>query len=266
MGDLRSIEDLEIDLLLEGVYHRFGLDFRGYTRAPLKSKLRELMQAHGLKTVSGLQEQVMHDARAREAFLRALAGPRRALFHDPEFFAALREHAFPWLRTCPFIKIWVAEHAEDALALAILLEEAGLYERASIYATASDATLLDELRAGVLDSIAECAGNYRDAGGARDFGAYCRELNGRVVLDPRVQRHIVWAQYSLASDASFNEFDLIVCRHVLDAFAPALARRAHKLFYESLCEFGMLALGQAPITLFHYQALAPPQGIFRRSS
>jgi chemotaxis protein methyltransferase CheR len=72
MGELHALEDLEINLLLEGVYHCFELDLRGYGRARLKSKLRDLMQAQGVKTVSGLQEQVMHDARALEAFVRAL--------------------------------------------------------------------------------------------------------------------------------------------------------------------------------------------------
>ena len=60
-----------------------------------------------------------------------------SMFRDPAFFAALRNVALPRLRTYPYLRIWNAGCArgEEPWSLAILLHEAGLLERARIYAT-----------------------------------------------------------------------------------------------------------------------------------
>src|ERR1700754_345357 len=87
----QALEDLEVDLLLEGVFQHFGYDLRGYQRAPLKRRLRALMHDHGLATVSALQEQVLHDARMGEALLRIADGAEGQLFDDPDHLHALRE-------------------------------------------------------------------------------------------------------------------------------------------------------------------------------
>jgi chemotaxis protein methyltransferase CheR len=61
---------------------------------------------------------------------------------------------------------------------------------------------------------------------------------------------VTWAQHNLVTDASFNEFHLVVCMNVLIYFRPALQQRAHHLFYESLVRSGFLALGQRESLIF----------------
>src|SRR3546814_18952013 len=59
------------------------------------------------------------------------------MFRDPEVFACLRRDVFPVLASYPHINIWQAgcAHGEEIYSLAILPNEAGLYERTRIYAT-----------------------------------------------------------------------------------------------------------------------------------
>jgi chemotaxis protein methyltransferase CheR len=68
-----AVEELETELLLEAVFQRFGHDFRAYDRARLRRRLADAMRARGAATLSGLQEQVLHDAAAASRLLRILA-------------------------------------------------------------------------------------------------------------------------------------------------------------------------------------------------
>jgi chemotaxis protein methyltransferase CheR len=270
---MQSVEDIEIELLLEGVFLRFGYDFRGYQRAPLRRKLHSLMQANGLKSVSALQECVMHDQAIAEALLRALTMRRAALFDDPEYCHALRQALGSWLRSCPAPKVWIAEctAAEDAYTLAILLAEEDLYEKTQIFATGSNETLLREASEGsfALDRFAEYGENYRRSGGKQSLSDYCHEVDGRAVFVPQVRSNIIWAQYNLATDASFNEFEVIVCRSALPDFGVSLRRRTLQLFDDSLSLFGMVSIGGtddlelAPFAT-RYKAISRQQGLYRR--
>jgi chemotaxis protein methyltransferase CheR len=270
---MQSVEDLEIDLLLEGVYRRFGQDFRGYRRESVRHRLHALMRSAGLKTVSSLQDRVMHDEAACDLLLRALTIQPAGMFDDPGYFHALRTAIVPWLRSCPSPKIWVAEcvAAEEVCALAILLAEEGVHEKTQIFATAANESLLEEAKAGEfpLERWPEYAENYRRCGGRADFADYCSEARGRAVFSTGLRSNVTWAQYSLATDASFNEFQLIVCRNVLSDFGAALNRRALQLFYDSMPLFGILSVGSddglnaAPF-VSRYRAIAEEQGLYRR--
>jgi chemotaxis protein methyltransferase CheR len=283
------LEDLEIELLLLGLWARFGHDLRGYARAQLKERMHRFIAAAGLNTVSGLQERMLHDSAARAAFLESLAPPdeqggrlrRRdvllsprerggpTVFADADFYDGLRGQVLPWLRTHPWIRIWVAEcgSGEDVYTLAILLEEAGLYDKARIYATSVHPESLSAARAGVLDSFDAVEASCRAPGGDASLAKLCRPVDGRAVVAPSLHRHIVWGEHSLVTDASLNEFHLTVCRGgVLAGYAPRLRRRAWQLFHDSLAPFGVLASDQAPdMPPFdvRFQAM-PGTGLYRR--
>jgi chemotaxis protein methyltransferase CheR len=268
-----SIEDLEIELLLEGVYRLFGQDFRGYRRDSIRHRVHALMHGAGLKTVSALQERVMHDPAAGNVLLRALSIQPAVLFDDPVYFHALREAMVPWLRSCPSPRIWVAEcvSAEEVCALAIMLAEEGLHDKTQIYATAANESLLEEARTGefVLERWPQYAENYRKCGGSADFADYCRAGHGKAVFSTELRANVTWSQYNLATDASFNEFQLIVCRSALSDFGAALSRRTLQLFHDSMPLFGILSvdsnegLNAAPF-VSRYKAIAEGQGLYRR--
>jgi chemotaxis protein methyltransferase CheR len=241
-----ALEELEIDLLLEGIFQLFGHDFRGYQRAPLKRKLHDLMQCGGLNTISALQDKVLHDPSASEALLCALSARPAGLFDDPEHFRALRETMGPWLRSSPSPKVWIAE-------------------------CASNETVLLEAGSGSfpLDRIGEYEENYRRSGGKRALADYCVESEGRMRFSPDLMTHITWAQYNLATDASFNEFDLIVCRNVLADFGTALRRRTMQLFHESLSLFGLLSVDERSALAIepfvsYFQSICTENGVYRR--
>jgi chemotaxis protein methyltransferase CheR len=268
-----DVEDLEVDLLLEGVFRRFGHDFRGYQREPVKRRLHAMMKDIGAATISALQEQVLHVPATGAALLRALSTRPAALFDDPVYYRSLRDAMVPWLRSCPSPRIWIAEcvAAEDVCGLAILLAEEGLHDRTQIFATAENPCLLEEASSGSfsLDRFSAYAKNYEESGGKRSLSDYCDERQGRAVFSEQLRSNITWAQYSLATDASFNEFQLIVCRRAMREFGAYLQRRTLQLFYESMPLFGILSVDRsdglmaAPF-VSRYKPLSTESGLYRR--
>jgi len=129
--------------------------------------------------------------------------------------------------------------------MAILLQEEGLYDRARIYATDINEVVLKQAKEGIfgLDRIQEYTQNYLRAGGTRSFSEYyIAKYDGALIARPLL-RNIVFSQHNLVTDHSFAEFNVILCRNVLIYFDKTLQARVHKLFYQSLVTFGVLALG-----------------------
>src|SRR4051794_36269561 len=134
------------------------------------------MREEGAETLSALQDKVLHDREAMERLLVALSISVTSMFRDPSFYRALREKVVPLLRTYPFIRIWNAGCAtgEETFSLAIVLEEEGLLDRARIYATDFNASVVDRAAGGEfpLARMKAYTENYLAAGGKAEFSRY----------------------------------------------------------------------------------------------
>lgn len=267
------MEGLELELLLEGVFRLHGYDFRDYARTSLRRRIAGIMRAEQVSTISALQERVLHDAAAFDRFLDGISVNVSAMFRDPGFFLAFRQHAVPLLRTYPFIRVWQAgcSLGEEAYSLAILLEEEGLYERSLIYATDINEATLRRAREGIYpaDAMQKYTQNYMQAGGRRSFSEYYTARYDLAILRPALQRNIVFSQHNLVSDGTFNEFNVILCRNVMIYFNRALQERTHALLHASLGMFGILGLGARESLRFmpeepKYEVLVPGEKLYRR--
>ena len=269
----RELERLEIQLLLEGIYRHYGFDFRSYAFSSLRRRLWKRVHAEGLSNVSELQAQVLHTPAVMERLLLDLSVNVTAMFRDPGFYLAFRQTVVPLLRTYPFIRVWHAgcSTGEEVYSMAILLEEEGLYERTRIYATDINEVVLQKARSRIfpLEKMQEYTQNYLRAGGTRSFSEYYTAGYDGALFQQSLVRNVVFAQHNLATDSSFAEFNVVVCRNVLIYFDRALQNRVLRLFHESLVRFGILALGsKESLSLSHaeelYEALSAKEKIYRR--
>ena len=268
-----ELENLELRLLLEAVHTHYGYDFRGYARASLLRRVRHRVIEEGLTTISGLTERVLHDPACLERLLLDLSISVTSMFRDPSFYVALRQKAIPLLRTYPFIRVWNAGCAtgEETFSLAILLHEEGLGDRTRIYATDINDVVLQRAREGTfpLERMREYTNHYIQSGGKAAFSDYYKVYGERVRFEPALASNVVFAQHNLASDASFNDFNLIVCRNVMIYFDRTLQDRVHDLFFRSLVRRGILALGHKESIRFtaheeEYAELDEQERIYRR--
>jgi chemotaxis protein methyltransferase CheR len=268
-----ALERLEMELLLEAIYRHYGYDFRQYAPSSLRRRLKKRMEAERLTTFSALQDRVLHDSTAMEGLLRDMSVNVTAMFRDPSFFRALREKVVPMLRTYPFVRIWHAGCAsgEEVYAMAILLEEEGLYERSRLYATDMNAEALDRARMGIfpLARMREYTANYQQGGGTRSFSEYYTASYGAALFHARLRENILFAQHNLATDTSFSEFNVILCRNVLIYFDRNLKERTLRLFGDSLSPLGFLCLGRRESLRFtkvehEFEELDAKERIYRR--
>ncbi|HEX8848306.1 MAG TPA: protein-glutamate O-methyltransferase CheR [Gemmatimonadaceae bacterium] len=242
-----QLEQLEIELLLEAIFRHYGFDFRSYAFSSIRRRIWKRINAEGLPNVTALQERVLHDPQVMERLLLDLSINVTAMFRDPGFYRAFREQVIPLLRTYPFIRVWHAgcSTGEEVYSMAILLEEEGLLQRSRLYATDINEVVLQQARAGIfpLERMQEYTENYIKAGGKRAFSEYYVAKYDGALFNPSLTEHVVFSQHNLVTDRSFSEFNVILCRNVLIYFDRSLQTRVHRLFYDSLVNFGILGLG-----------------------
>jgi chemotaxis protein methyltransferase CheR len=132
----------------------------------------------------------------------------------------------------------------EAWTLAIVLAEEGVLGRLDIHATLANEELVAEMQDTWLPIADLDAARTRHAasGGTTPLAAYFEVRDGHARLLPDLRRRITWSQYSLVTDASFNEFQAILCCGTLSDFGPVLRQRVLRLFHDSLARFGVLCL------------------------
>jgi len=246
-AQVNELQDIEIGLLLDGLYHVHGFDFRDYSRASIKRRILELMSAEKLETVSALQNRVLHDAACLERLLLGLSVHATAMFRDPSFYLTFRSKVVPLLRTYPTVQIWIAgcSTGEEVYSLAILLQEESLYPKCRIYATDISQAVLRRARDGIfpLAAMRDYTTNYHQGGGKHEFSDYYTAQYDNVIFSSGLRNNVVFSEHNLATDGSFNEFQVILCRNVMIYFNKDLQARVHNLLYDSLSMFGVFGLG-----------------------
>ena len=250
--------DIELQLLVEAIYLKYHYDFRTYAKASLKRRMTTAMARFDCRTLSQLQDRVLHDPAAFPPLLEYLTVQVSDMFRDPSYFRALRETVVPLLRTYPSLKVWVAgcSSGEEVYSLAILLREEGLLAKTILYATDINAKALQRAEAGVyeLGRVAGFTANHRKSGARSSLSEFYTAAYGNAVFDKSLRKNIVFSDHSLATDSVFAEVQLVSCRNVLIYFDRDLQDRALGLFGDALCRKGFLGLGSKESVRFSRHA------------
>jgi chemotaxis protein methyltransferase CheR len=238
--------ELEARLLIEAIREGYGYDFRSYTEDSIRRRIHAAAAKVGAGHLGELLHRVLHEPETFAAVLDVLTVRVTEMFRDPAFYRGLRELVLPVLRTYPQLKIWHAGCAsgEEVYATAVLLSEAGIYERAQIYATDISSVAVEQTREGVYpeDSFEKFEHNYRESGGT-ELGRYFSRAYGSVSVLPSLKRNVHVFQHDLVNDYSPGEMHVIFCRNVLIYFGDTLRQRVLGMFSAGLSRGGFLCLG-----------------------
>ncbi len=242
-----DVDRYELSLLLDAMEYRWGYDFREYARSSIQRRVRNVMMRHRITYVSELIPRILHDPIFFQDMVRDFSITVTEMFRDPSVWAKMTEEIFPRLNTYPYFKIWHAACAtgEEVWSMAILLKEAGLLDRATIYATDFNDIALDKAKKGIypIKNMQVANRNYLKAGGQRSLVDYYRVQGDEVIFDKSLAKRIVWANHNLTTDRVFGEMNFILCRNALIYFTQALQDQVLSLFSESLVYGGLLCLG-----------------------
>ena len=274
MGSMRSdADELEIALLLEALHVQVGVDFRGYHGPAFKVKLDELVLALELDNISALQGRVLRDEALGVTVVQMLGKSVDSYFADPNHFMALRCAMLPILRSSPWPSIWLADCLDVKLAISmlILLEEEGLREKTQVFATSPSEVLLSEVNTLQLSAaeMQDLNEHHMRSGGRRALPAYFSQAGDRFSLDGALRTGFIGCEHDMSTDASFREFQTIVCARPMGQYGNDLQRRALDLFSDSLCGFGILQIDlqngyRGPPLTDCFSPVLVDQGIFRR--
>lgn len=248
------IETTDLRNLLDSIRLVYGYDFTEYSEPSLGRRINHFMENRKIADIHALAKVILRDEGLFEQFVQDVTVTVTEMFRDPSFYKSLREKIRTRLATYPLIRVWIAGCAtgEEVYSIAILLKEEGLLERSLIYATDINQRSLQKARDGIfpMSQMAAYTANYLKSGGKRSFSDYYLAKYEGVLMDKTLRQAIVFSVHNLTTDQSFNEFQLILCRNVLIYFNHSLQNKVIHLFYESLCPFGILALGNKESLLF----------------
>ncbi|GAU78937.1 protein-glutamate O-methyltransferase CheR [Fusibacter sp. 3D3] len=251
---LKNDEDIETAVFIEAIKLKYGYNFSEYSRDHIKRRIQNRLVKSDCNNIMELAHRVIKDESLFEEILSDFSITVTEMFRDPAFFKYLRNEIVPVLESYPQIKIWHAgcSSGEEAYSMAIILKEAGLYDRCQIYATDFNRCVLSKAKAGIydLESIKTYTHNYNLSGGIYSFSDYYIAKYKHAILDSDLKRHIVFAEHNLVTDGSFGEMNLIMCRNVLIYFEKSLQNKVNHLFVNSLLKGGYLFLGSKE-TLAH---------------
>ncbi|SFD88298.1 chemotaxis protein methyltransferase CheR [Chitinophaga sp. CF118] len=269
----KDISELDISLLLEAIFQKYGYDFRQYSQAHIRRRIINRMVLSGLEDISDIQSNVLNDEAFASKLFQDLSITVTEMFRDPCFYKSLRENVIPVLKTYPFIKIWHAgcSTGEEAYSMSILMQEEGLYNRTIIYATDFNQHALNKAKEGIFSNkmMKEYTANYQLSGGKESFSKYYTSNYDSVIMNQSLKKNIVWANHNLVTDSVFAEIHIILCRNVLIYFNNDLQNKVQSLFYESLINGGILCLGSKESLCFsnlseEYSEMDKNQKIFKK--
>ncbi len=247
MSDDIDTQNIELQLLLQAIYLKYGYDFRNYAKASIRRRVEQFMRKENLISFSEMQHKVLYDVAFFDRLLLELSVNVTEMFRDPNFYRSFRHNVVPFLKKQPFLKIWHAGCAsgEEVYSMSILLKEEGLYNKAQIYATDMNQVILNQAKEGIypINRLKLYTENYQKAGGKESFSDYYIAHYDHVVMNKSLKENILFSDHNLATDGVFGEMHVIFCRNVLIYFNRDLQNRALGLFNDSLINHGILCLG-----------------------
>lgn len=268
-----SDEQLEVQLLLEAIYRKYGYDFRNYAFAHTKRRLENRRAYEGFRSFSEMQHRVIRDEPFFNKVLLDLSINVTEMFRDPWFYQRVRDTVVPHLKTYPFIKVWHAgcSSGQEVYSMGILLEEEGIRDRVQFYATDFNERILEKAKQGIypMDLMREYTANYQKSGGTASLSDYYTADYDNVVMKGFLKENVLFSPHNLVTDGVFGEMNAIFCRNVLIYFNRELQNRVLQLFCDSLAPGGFLCLGSKESLRFsdvvdQFEVVSEREKIYRK--
>lgn len=275
-NEILNNEEIEINLFIEMLFQKYGYDFREYSKAHMKRRIKHRIGIETeIKSISELTHKVLWDENYFKKIITDFSINVTEMFRDPSFYRIIREEVVPILKTYPYLKVWHAgcSTGEEVYSMAILLHEEGLLKRTQIYATDFNDVVLKKAKAGIYPSenMTYYEKNYSRSGGKKNLADYYSEAYENIIFSKDLKNKILFTNHNLVTDGVFGEMNLIICRNVLIYFERSLQNKVFKLFYDSLCHGGILGIGSKETLQFSdvykdFSVIDQEEKIFKKRS
>lgn len=212
-----EVNPAAVDPVVSYVIDRTGLSMDGPRRAEIRSRIAGAVAVTTGGDASKYRRLLERDGVAFQALVDILTIGETYFFRDPSQLAVLRDEVLPERAgaagAAGGLRLWSAGCATgpEAYTLAFLLDEAGLSERARIFATDLSERTLDVGRAGVYGRWSLRATTDRQR------AIYFEPVAQGWAVRPRLRRSVEFRQHNLLEPfgPQLTALDVVVCRNVL---------------------------------------------------
>ncbi|SET36775.1 chemotaxis protein methyltransferase CheR [Natronincola peptidivorans] len=244
-----SLNEEEIKVLLQAIYHKYGYDYTQYNMQSIKRRIHNIMTRLNLQTIEELEADVLNNKNTfKEVFLEFSINITD-FFRDPEVFAFIRQSLLPALSEHKHIKVWCVgcSNGKEPYSLAILLEELGMLHKTQIYATDINPYIIEEAKNGFYSSetIERDKKNYEMAMGSNAFVDSFHLEEKYMKIRKKYKKNILFFQNNVVNSRLSHEFQMIICRNLLMYFDVNLQRKVLEKFYSGMDREGYLVLGRS---------------------
>lgn len=245
---MKDIEIADIKKVADVVKSQYDYDFTNYAMSSFKRRIQRIMDMHKFASVDLLVKRIREDKQFFEDFIVEITVNVTEMFRDPSFWRILRDDIIPAIMlNHDKLRIWHAgcSSGEEVFSMAIVLQEMGLLQKATIIATDLDKEILKKAKLGkyTMKNMELNEKNYIRFQGNTSLKDYYKEQNNYAVLDPNLVMNVSFREHDLVKGDVFNKFDLILCRNVMIYFNQSLQNEVLKKFHESLFKYGYLVIG-----------------------
>jgi chemotaxis protein methyltransferase CheR len=240
-------------LLRDQIYKRSGMWFSDSSKYLLQKRLSPRAKELNFDSFQKYFYFLQYDPRAESEFDQIydlVTTNETYFFREPAQLAAFIEEIVPDIlsqKSVKKIRIWSAgcSSGEEPYSIAILLQEAGYYDRAAFEIFASD------INQAVLAKARK--GQYREnAFRATDVAIrdrnFTKDADGSWRIKDEVRNRVSFGRLNLYDEARVSllgHLDVIFCRNVIIYFDDSSKRVVVNNFYNRLTESGYLLLGHS---------------------
>lgn len=265
------------DRAYEAIAHlvgaRTGLVFASNRRDDAEAGIRRAMSKAALSDVGQYLALLEQGAAALDALIAELTVGETYFLREAAHFEFIRREVLPDLlkRRGPahVLRVWSAGCAsgEEAYSLAIVLDEAGVLQRAQV--------LGSDISRPALARAQEASYGPWSLRGVDDgiVRRYFLHVGGRQVLDQRIKKAVSFHYLNLAQDVYPSlasgtwGMDVILCRNVLIYFDRETVKHVAERLFRSLAPGGWLIAGPSdpPLSeLAPFETVVTRDGVFYR--
>lgn len=240
-------------LLRDSIYKRTGMWFADSSKYLLQKRLSPRAKELNFDSFQKYFYFLQYDPRAEGEFDQIydlVTTNETYFFREPAQLAAFTEEIIPDLLTRKSIRkvrIWSAgcSSGEEPYSIAMLLQEAGLYNHAvfEIFASDINQAVLAKARRGHYRENA-----FRATDPAVRDRYFAREQDGSWRISDDIRNRVSFGRLNLYDEARVSllgHVDVIFCRNVIIYFDEASKKVVVGSFYNRLLEGGYLLLGHS---------------------
>jgi chemotaxis protein methyltransferase CheR len=249
-GESAGIGILGLRKLNQVTKNLYGFDLRLYAATSLMRKIEAVIQRNHLKDIDSLIQLLESRSSFFPVFQSQLSISCSELFRDPAYWRCFRDDVLPILNKINHkIRIWVAgcSSGEEAVSLAIMLYEAGLYEKSSVLVTGINELAISEARKKTYrDKQLENSENNYKRFSNNENAAISRYLNRKdsgFVFKDELYSNLRYEVFNGSETNEIKGLHVVLCRNYFIYCTPEYQNELLGLFTGSLIPGGFLAIG-----------------------